>query len=70
MKKNIIIISTVIGIVALLFTLQSCTDSKGNTALCPKIRNLFRLKYVQLEKSLQRRLLKPPDNSPLMMKPF
>ena len=57
MKKNIIIISTVIGIVALTFTLQSCTDSKGNTAL-PKNSEPIPVKVVQLEKSSTTQVIK------------
>lgn len=58
MKKNIIIISTVIGIVALLFTLQSCTDSKGNTAFVPRNSAPIPVKVLQLEKTSTTQVIK------------
>ncbi len=48
--KKIIIISTMAGIVA-LFSLQSCTDSKGNTNLIPRNSEPIPVSVMALEKS-------------------
>lgn len=56
MKKNIII-STMAGIVA-LFTLQSCTDTKGNANLIPRNSEPIPVRVMPLEKSYASEFIK------------